>query len=332
MNNALNSEKIIQIKSEIDKAKYILLHCHVGPDPDSVGSTLAMKLALEQMGKRVSLIKGDSEIPKAFVFPGVETILTKNFFEIDLKDFDLFLILDTGSLEMISKVAPVVFPDHLMTIVIDHHASNKGFGKINLIDTSYSSTAQLIFDLLNEWKIKIDHDIAINLFMGIYTDTGAYRYGVNPVRTIEVAYILAKLAPDYQKTISIMENSNRKEALIFESLALSSLKTYYDEKLAIASVSYDDIVKNKIKDEDMFTGGISNKIKSILGIEIGVTLIEKEKGIVKISIRSAKHDISRLAVSLGGGGHKAAAGATLKMPLNEAIEKVVKTVKELYNI
>lgn len=330
MENTIN-----KIKIEIDKAKHILLHCHPSPDPDSVGSTLAMKLALEQIGKKVTLIKGDSEMSKAFVFPGIETITQKNIFEIDLNDFDLFMILDSGSMDMITKIDKLVFPDSLMTIVIDHHASNIGYGKINLIDTAYSSTAQLVFDLLNEWKIEIDHDIALNLFMGIYTDTGGYRYGVNPVRTIEVAHILAKLAPDYQKTISIMENSNKKEGLIFESLALSSLQTYFDGKLALASVSNADLIKNKIEEQDMFTGYISNKIKSVKEIQVGITLIEKDPNVVKVSFRSkdaVKYDVSKLAVSLGGGGHKMAAGATLEMPLPEAIEKVVKTTKEIYNV
>ncbi len=322
------NETVDKIKKEIDKAQSVLLHCHPSPDPDSVGSTLAMKLALEQIGKKVTLIKGDSEISKAFVFPGIETITQKNIFEIDLNDFDLFMILDSGSMDMITKIDKLVFPDSLMTIVIDHHASNIGYGKINLIDTAYSSTAQLVFDLLNEWKMKIDHDIALNLFMRIYTDTGGYRYGVNPVRTIEVAHILAKLAPDYQKTISIMENSNRIESLIFESLALSSLKTYFDGKIAIASVSNSDIVKNKFSSDDVFTGYISNKIKSVKEIQVGITLIERDLNVVKVSFRSkdaVKYDVSKLAVLLGGGGHKMAAGATLEMPLPEAIEKVLKT-------
>lgn len=324
-----------KIKKEIDKAQTILLHCHPSPDPDSVGSSLAMKLALESLGKKVSLIKGDSEITKAFAFPGIETVTQKNFFEIELSDFDLFMILDSGSVEMISKNGQIVFPDSLMTVVIDHHISNIGYGKINLVDASYSSTAQLVFDLLNKWNIKIDHDIALNLFMGMYTDTGGFRYGINPEKTLEVAMTLAKLAPDYQKTIFTMENSNRVESLIFESLAFSSLKTFFDGKLVLASVGNVDIVKNNFSDDDIFTGYISNKIKSVVGTQIAGTLIEKEPNVVKLSFRSrdaVKYDVSKLAQALGGGGHKSASGATLEMSLPQAIEKVVNTVKEIYNI
>src|SRR3989344_3205155 len=92
------------ILSHIEKANSILLHCHPSPDPDSVGSVLAMKCALEQMGKKATVIKGDSDIPQAFMhFPGADTIVKKNFGEVDLKNFDLFIILDSASPEMISR-------------------------------------------------------------------------------------------------------------------------------------------------------------------------------------------------------------------------------------
>jgi len=324
-----------EILKEIKKANSILLHCHPSPDPDSVGSALATKFALEQLGKKVTIIKGDSDIPKAFDFPGVETIISKNYFEIDLKDFDLFIIQDTGSLEMISTKAEIVFPEHLMTIVIDHHASNKGYAKLNCIDSSYPATGQLLFDLFIEMGIEIDHDIAINLLMGIYTDTGGFKYGGDMVETLRIASVLAKKAPEFAKVIHTMENSNRKESLIFEGTALSSFKTYFDGKFGIVSVSNADILKFGLTEDDMFTGGIANKVKSIIGVDVSAVFVEREVNLVKVSIRSrdaVKFDISKLALALGGGGHKAAAGVKMKMSLQEAIPKLVNTAKEIYNI
>ncbi len=323
------------ILSEIQKAQNILLHCHPSPDPDSVGSTLAMKLALEQMGKKVTLIKGDSDIPKAFDFPGVATITQKSYGEIDSKEFDLFIILDSGSPEMISSLSEIVFPDTMMTIVIDHHASNKGYGKINCVDSSYPATAQLLLDLFKTIGVKLNHDIALNLFMGIYTDTGGFRYGNTNADTFQAATELATLAPDFSKVISIMDNSNSKESLIFEGIALLSLKTFLNGKFALASITYDELQKNNIKEDDISTGYISSKLRSISDIDISATLIESKPGIVKISFRtrdSEKYNVSKLATVLGGGGHVAASGARLNMTIPEAIELVVKTAKEIYNL
>ena len=323
------------ILAEIKKAQSILLHCHPSPDPDSVGSALAMKLALEQLGKKVTLIKGDSDIPKAFEFPGVETIVQKNFFETNIQEFDLFIILDSGSPEMISSKDKIVFPDSLTTIVIDHHASNIGYGKINCIDSSYPATAQILFDLFKEIGVRLNHDIALNLFMGIYTDTGGFRYNSVTADTFRIATDLVSLAPDFTKTISIMDNSKRKESLVFEGIALSSMKTFFDGKFAIASVNYEELEKNNIVEGDISTGYISSKIKSIIGVDASATLIESKPKIVKVSFRTRdqeKYDVSKLAVALGGGGHKGASGAKLNMTMSEAIDLVVKTAKEIYNL
>lgn len=324
-----------QIKTTIENSKNVLLHCHPSPDPDSVGSTLAMKFALEQIGKKVTLIKGDSNIPRAFAFPGIDTIVKKNFFEIDLKEFDLFIILDSGSKDMISNKGEVIFPEHLNTLVIDHHFSNKGYGKVNFVDSSYSSCCELLYQVFKVLNIDITHDMALNLFMGMYTDTGGFRYGKNGDKTLKVASELASKAQDYQKTISIMENSNTKESLIFEALAMSSIKTFFDDKLVIASVKYEDILKNNIKDDDRFTGGIVNKIKSVVTTQIALTIVEVEPNSLKLSFRTRDEnvfDVSKIAIALGGGGHKPAAGAKLNMSVDEAIDKVVNTAKEIYNL
>lgn len=325
------------ILNEIKNSNNILLHCHPSPDPDSVGSALAMKIALEQFGKNVTLIKGDSNIPKAFNFPGIETITQKNFFEIDINNFDLFIILDSGSSEMISSLGKIEFPEKLNTIVIDHHISNVGYGKINCVDSAYPATAQILFDLFNEINVKIDHDIALNLFMGIYTDTGAfkYEYDCNMVETLKIATKLAEIAPDYIKTIFTMENSNRKEKLILEGILLSSLKNYCDGRLAIVSISNDEILNNNILEEDFSTTDIVNKMKSVIGYDIAVSVIEKKKGSVKLSFRTRDknlYDVSKLAIALGGGGHKGAGGAYINMTIPDAINKVVETVKIIYNL
>lgn len=337
MKNSENLKDLVEsLKVEIIKANNILLHCHPSPDPDSVGSSLAMKFALEQIGKKVTLIKGDSDIPKAFEFPGVDTITKKSYSEINISEFDLFIILDSGSLEMISKMPiPTSLPDTLMTVVIDHHASNIGYAKLNIIRPEYPATAQLLYDIFKILDIKVDRNIALNLFMGIYTDTGGFRYENTNIDTFKIASELVSIAPDYYKTISVMENSKRYEALVFEGLALSSVKTFYDGILAVSCVSNDDLIKNNIINEDISTGYISGKLKSVLGIYVSATIIEVEKNVLKISFRtsdSKRFDVSKLAIALGGGGHIAAAGATFYDSPENAMKILVQKAKEIYNL
>jgi phosphoesterase RecJ-like protein len=329
-------EKAPLILAEIKKANRILLHCHPSPDPDSVGSVLAMKFALEGMGKKATVIKGDSEIPRGFMhFPGAAGIVKKNFFEVDLKEFDLFIVLDSSKEEMISKIKPIEFPASLKVIVIDHHNSNKGFGSINLVEPSYPAVAQVLFDLFKEWDVKITHDIAANLFMGIYTDTGGFKYSETSARTFNIAAELVAYVPEFPRIISDMENDRTLGELVFQGKALTSIEPFFDGRMALSVVPYSLIKDVCVDSKSVSAGSISSILRTMGEFDIVGACIETSLNIVKVSFRSKdgeKYDVSKLAVALGGGGHKAAAGANLNMPLAEAKALVVAKAKELYNL
>lgn len=326
------SESILK---EINNSNNILLHCHPSADSDSVGSVLAMKFALESMGKKATVIRGDTEIPKSFDFPGINTIVQKSYAEIDKENFDLFLVLDSSSKNMISFKSEVIFPEKMKVIVIDHHKSNENFGHINCVDSSYPSTAQIVFDLLKSFGIKIDHDIAINIFIGMYTDTGGFKYGNVNSETFKIVSELVSYATDFTETIFTLENSATKESLIFEGLALSSIKDFYEGKLAISSITYEQMRENNIKSQDIISSSISNKIKSVIGFDVGVCLVEEESNLIKVSFRTRypqKYDLTKIAKALGGGGHIAAAGARINSTMDDAIHKVVENFKLIYNL
>lgn len=329
-------EKAPIILAEIQKAKSVLLHCHPLPDPDSTGSALAMKCVIEQMGKIAEVIKGDSEIPHGFMhFPKANNILMKSFAEVDLNQFDLFISLDSGSRNMVSQEKPPAFPLPIKTIVIDHHATNDHYGEINLVDASSPATAFIIFQLLKLWNITITYDIALNLFMGIYTDTGGFKYALTDHRVIAAAAELAKVAPDFTEAIFGMENDQVKEALFYQALALNSIETFFGDSLAISSVSNSDLVKRNIPEKCIMGVGVANILISVSGWNIGVSMVERRPEVVKISCRtrdSKIYDVSKLAEALGGGGHRAAAAAVLYTSLSDAKKMVVEKAKELYNL
>ncbi len=326
-----------RILEAIQASKSILLHCHPSPDPDSVGSALAMKFALESLGKKATVIRGDSEIPDAFMhFPGARDIVPKNFFEVDLKEFDLFIIQDTASLDRVSRLGEMAIPKSLPTIVIDHHISNAGFGTIaNLVEPAYPATAIILFDLFKVWNLEITPDMAADLFIGAYTDTGGFRYESVTSDVLLAASELAKVYPAFPKLIATMENSRKPEELLSLGLLLSHIKVFLSGHLSIASVSNADLVASHLESDDAGTSWAASLLKSVVGWDISACCVEVSPGTVKVSFRtrdSVKFDLSRLASALGGGGHKAAAGVLLTMPLDQAIEKIVTMAKEIYNL
>lgn len=327
-----------RIWKEIDRSDKILLHLHPSPDGDSVGSSLAFYHALSSLGKKVTLIQGDSEISQNLIsLPGSDQIVRQSINQIDLSQFDLFIILDSSSIKQVTKTADFKFPRKFKTIVIDHHQSNEKFGKINLILPSYSSTAQIVYELLNYKKIKITPKIAACIYVGIYTDTGGFRYFNPTYKTFNIASQLAKIYPKFPKLIFDIENSDHPDRLKFVSLMLTSVETFHSGHLAVAKLPY-SLIENNHLDINVIGGysEIANMLKSVIGWDIAVTLVEIQPEVIKISFRTRNsdlYDVSKIAVATkNGGGHKAAAGATLNMSLDKAEDLILSIVKKLYPI
>jgi len=324
-----------QIKTVIDKSHHVLLHLHPGPDADSVGSALSFFHYLKSINKDVTLISGDSNLsPSLLTFPGAENIISKNYFDLDIKEYDLFIILDSSETRQISKLKEIVFPRTLKTIVIDHHASNEGFGQINLIDSNSPATCQIVFELFKTLKIKITSDIATCLFAGIYADSGGFKYASTSSKTFSICAELTKIATNFSQTIFNLENNDRPDRPRLLGLHLNNIKTYFNDRIAISALSQKMIFKSKLNSDDSVNSEIANTLKSVVGWEIGISMIEAGKDRVKVSFRtrdSEKFDVSAIATATGfGGGHMAAAGALIPMPLAKAKRLVLRTISRLH--
>jgi len=321
---------------EIDHSNNILLHIHPGPDADSVGASLAFYHVLKKMGKNVVCFCGDNELPKNLsTIPGAQNVISKNFFQIDLTKFDLFIIHDSSSTNQISRNGKVVFPKNLKTIAIDHHFSNEKFANINLIAPKYSSTCQILYDLFQLKKVKLNSNIAACLFIGMYTDTGGFKYFNPTYKTFDIASKLAKIYPKFDQLIFDVENNDHPDRLKFTALLLNSIELYLSNHVAIASISYEEIQKNNL-DQTGITNysEVANMIKSVIGWDIALTLVEFQPNIVKVSLRtrdSKIYDLAKIATATkSGGGHKAAAGATISKSLPETKEFLLGIIKKLY--
>ncbi|MBI2097788.1 MAG: DHH family phosphoesterase [Candidatus Vogelbacteria bacterium] len=326
----------------VQAARRVLLILHPKPDPDSVGSNLAFCHLLRGLGKEATLLKGDSPMPGYLSFlPGYETIVPKNYLEIypasggvDPADFDLFLVLDLAEPGRISHLGEVKFPSGLKTVLIDHHKTATPFCQINLIAPDYPATAQILFDLFKLWSIALTPEIAACLFVGLYTDTGGFQYPRTTSATFLAAAKLAAAAPNFPELIFQLENNNSPGLIRFQGLALSSIELFgREEKVALVALSLDDLRRHNLRVEDTQGVSIANILKSVKGWAIGAEMIEREPGLVTLSLRTRdpkRFDVSRLAVALGGGGHPAAAGAALKMPFAGAKELFLQKLGETY--
>jgi hypothetical protein len=198
---------------------------------------------------------------------------------------------------------------------------------LNISGTTITASAGTITLLNNK--------IAACLFAGIYTDTGGFKYLNTTYKTLNIVSQLAKIYPQFTKLIFDIENTDEPDRLKLISILLGSIETYFSDKVAIASISFDEIEKNKLSMSSLNGNSeVANMIKSVVGWDIALTLTEIQPEIIKISMRtrdSQKYDLAKIAVATkAGGGHKAAAGATLNMPLPQAKETILAIIKKLY--
>ena len=328
-----------KILAKIKGARKILLSLHHRPDGDSIGGALAMTWVLEQLGKDYELISGDSVTPLPYsCLPGYKKIVHKNYFEVDWKQFDLYIVMDSSSTDQISKIKPVVFPPELVVIVVDHHGANKGFGELNLIDNNAPANCQLLYQLFSEWQIDINRNIAINLLIGIYDDTYGFKYKPSDHLTFEIAAKLVSIYPEYSDVIFEIENNNSAEKIKLMAIALGSIETHLNDRVAISSVTYQQLQQLNIKAEDIRDLRISSQLRSVIGWEVVLSLTGQEPETTLVSLRTrdaTKYDLRKIVASIDrkigeGGGHAAASGAAIHLPILETKMYLLEVIERVF--
>lgn len=321
-----------QINSAIRSSKNILLHLHPSPDPDSIGSALAMYFYLTSIGKKVTLIKGDSELrEKSQFFPGFEHITDKNIFEIDIKKFDLFIILDSSNFGQVSRLGEIdKLLTQIKTIYIDHHPTNLSTGQINLIQPRSSSTCEMLFDLFKSFKVKLTPDISTCLYLGILSDTGSF---TNINTTYQAIYKSSVLAKNIKNLPSLMfeyRNNSHKEEIDFIKLALQKYKVYFNNQIAISAISLSDLSKAGLSADSTKKTFISEMLRQCKDWKITICMVETEKNKNEISMRSRteENDVSLIATQFNGGGHKVAAGAVIYDTPSKALTLLLAAIQQ----
>ena len=318
-----------QILAEIKKAKKILMHLHLGPDGDSIGSVFTIWRWLEKLGKKATVVSFDP-IPEEFGFlEEAKRVKRGDVAKMDLSKFDLWLSLDSADWNMITKKDDFQSSENLMLINIDHHPTNTGFGKINYVFRGDPATASILFELFQKWQVKIDKKMATCLYLGIYEDTGSFRFDYTKPETLRIGARLLELGADRRLIVNSLERNRSLEVLHYWSLILGKMMINRKYRFAISKVSYEDSDRRGLT-EVKNTGASTLFAPIVKGTRFGVILREGQLGEVEGSLRAKKDfDVSRIAQVMGGGGHKAAAGFRMKGDLKSVEKKLMEVIRQL---
>ena len=314
------NKRLLEILTNADR---VFLCTHIAPDGDAIGSLLAMKLLLEGMGKAVTACCADP-VPKRFMMlKGAAEVMKP---EQVTGAFDVALSLDAADLGRIGG-SMSVFEKAPVRLQIDHHGTNPAFADENEIDAHAAATGCMIVRLIRALGLTLTKDAAACLYTAVSMDTGNFSYPNADAEAFEVMAELRSTGFDLGLWARHLHLMREPEHLGLLSRALSRLQFMHDGKVTMTTVLPRDYADMNALPEH--SENIVNYGMYIPGVSLSCFVNSPEENVTKFSFRALPpYSASRVASSLGGGGHEAAAGATLKLPVQEAVAQALKAIDE----
>ena len=325
----MKRENYAAAKKLVAGANRILVSGHLSPDGDSLGSMIALARLLRNAGHEAFATADLNALGKLGFLEGVEGLIPVRKLKKQRK-FDLFIAVDCASFErMPPEVRPVA--EKLPKICIDHHVTNDGsFADVSIVDSSVSSTGELVWQVAkwNEWKL--DRPIAEALWVAIVTDSGRFAYDSTKPRTMRAAGDLLKHGVRTALINDILYGTFPRKAIELKRIAWRSLHVWKNRKGAEVTLTRDDF--REVRGTKADAEDIIEIPRSVVKNEIALFFyqIPDRTKEIRCSIRTrGVWDATVLAVKFGGGGHVKAAGCTIKASMGSAKRQMRAAVREL---
>ncbi len=319
---------MIRITEEVRNAGSIAVSGHIRPDGDCVGSVMGLYLYLK---KELPEAEVDVYLEKpAEIFDCISHIedIKSEFNNVDTgKIYDVFIVLDCAD-DRLGEVR-VLYEKARKKINIDHHISNPGCGDVRIVEPERSSTAELLYDLMD--PAALDEEIARALYIGIIHDTGVLRYSNTAPHTLQVVSELIKFGFDFSKNIDdTFYEKTYVQTQIMGRAILESVRFMHD-KCIVSMVSRRMMDFYQVTPQDL--DGIVNQLLAVKGVECAIFMYEIRTLEYKISMRSkGRVDVAGVAMRFGGGGHVRAAGCTMNGTYHDNINNLAIGIAEQLNI
>jgi phosphoesterase RecJ-like protein len=307
-----------KVVAALQAAPSVAVLAHVHPEADAIGATLGASLALGESGKIVAAYNADPLPPGLSCLPGVATLLR----EIPIRrPYACYLVLDTSDLARTGGLLDGR-PVDAVLLNVDHLAGNTRFGDVNWVEPEASSAGELVYRLLRRAGLPIGKAVATNLYAAILTDTGSFQHGNTTPEALRTAADLVVCGAAVEELSAGMYGNHDPREWHLLSQALASLTLTPDGRLAWIVVTSAALQRVGLGMEA--TEGFIDYVRSVAGVQIAMMFREVSASEVRVSLRSrGSVDVARLAERFGGGGHRNAAGCTLREPLEAAQAKIL---------
>ena len=282
---------LLEIKERLHACHHALLLSHIRPDGDAIGSLIGLGLALQSIGKKVTLVLEDG-LPSKYRFLEGSQLVSKTV----PQEYDLTIALDCSDMDRLGNVSKNIRID----INIDHHITNEGFADLNLVQPDTPATTAILAEHFNKWDLQLNQAVSNALLMGILTDTIGFRTSNVTPDLLRISARLMESGGDLSDLYNRTLVSQSYPSSVLWGFALSRLQR--DNGIIWTEITLEDRKKAGYAGRD--DADLTNQLSTIEGSEICILFNEENDGKVKVSWRSnSSVDVSRIALHFGGGGH-----------------------------
>ena len=310
-----------EASQRIRAAQRIAVVSHVRPDGDAIGSLLGLGLALQTAGKEVQMVSADG-VPSSFRhLYGSQQVRHR----ID-GSVDLAIVVDCSDLKRVGDVLNGYLPPDLN---IDHHVTNLNFASYNLVNPKAAATAEILAEYLPIWGFELSQPVASALITGLITDTLGFRTSNVTPKVMRITADLMETGIDMPDLYLRALVQRSYEAIRFWGAGLSRLER--DGPIVWATLTLEDRIAADYPGRD--DADLINVLTSIKDAQVTIIFVEQLDDEVKVSWRAQTGiDVSRVALSFGGGGHPAAAGAEIAGDLEYVRKNVLQETQKLLDV
>lgn len=314
---------LIELNDIINKSKNILIVTHINPDGDALGSVTAMCGLLQDNFKKKPSMLALSHIPSIYKYlPHIKEMKTLDDIDKSMV-YDLVIAVDLAALDRLAD-AQILFDKAKFTINLDHHKTNNGYGDFSLVKGEASSAGEVIYEVAKELEWKISEDVALSLYTSILTDTGAFRFDNTSSKSLRIAADLVDLGIKPVDVYKKCYENKSKGLVLFQNYCMNKAQFMDDDKIAYLVVYKKDLDKFNAKGD--YTDGLAETLRSINTTEVSFVLKEIGDKVFKASMRSKHIDIAKVCETFNGGGHKFAAGCTIKASAEDAVMRIINQI------
>ena len=313
----------------VGRHQCFLLTTHVRPDGDGLGSMLALADVLEAppLSKTVHMTVA-SVLPPRYDFLDPARRVRRFEPPGDLyRDADAAIVLDTGTWNQLGDFGTLLRSLPIAKAVIDHHLTQDDLGALRLVDTTAEATGRLVYEAILALGGPLPASAAHCLFVALAMDTGWFRHNNTTPATFTLAADLVRAGARATEAYESLFEQSTLGRLKLTGLVLARLQLAHNGRVAHTEIRRDDYASTGAVPQD--SEDLVNYTRSLGGVEVGLFFMEQPRGGVKVSFRSRRVDVARLAERFGGGGHRLASGAILETSLDEARRRVLSAVGEV---